>query len=142
MSRVSFEMKMDSRAALFVIGFVVAFAGCTRSPVIPVSGSVSFPERDMPEVCRLTFVPTSTDKGIKLRPNGAEMDDEGVYHMTEFKGVEGLMPGTYAIRVSYFDLKKNGNPDVDGDWKEHTFEAGEVVVEAGSRSVEHDIEVR
>lgn len=70
------------------------------------------------------------------------MDEDGVYHLAEYKGVEGLLPGTYSIRVNYFDLKKNGNPDVEGDWKEKTFEAGELVVEAGARRVEHDIEVR
>ena len=115
--------------------------GCERSPVVPVSGTVSFAERDIPEVCRLAFVPTNTAEGQAIRPNGATMEPDGKYRPTEYKGVEGLLPGTYSIRLSYFDLKKNGNPDREGDWKEHTYDAGELVIEEGSRAVEHNIEV-
>jgi len=102
---------------------------------------MSFADRELPEVCRLTFVPTETDEGVSIRPSGATMDEDGVYHLPPFKGVEGLLPGTYAIRVSYFDLKRNGNPDIEGDWKEYQHEAGELTVEEGSSGVVHDIEV-
>lgn len=126
---------------VFVLAAVV-LVGCSRSPVVPVSGTISFPDRDLPEVCRLTFVPTETAEGVSIRPSGATMDEQGVYHLSPHKGVEGLLPGRYKIRLSYFDLKRNGNPDIEGDWKEQTFEAGELNVEAGSRAVEHNIEVR
>lgn len=114
--------------------------GCSKSPVVPVSGSVIFPERDTPEVCRLTFVPKDTKEGI--RPGGATMEPDGTYRLTPFKGVEGLLPGTYAVRINYFDLKKNGNPDREGDWKEETFEGEDLLVEEGSKAVVHDIEVK
>lgn len=119
----------------------ILFAGCSRSPVVPVSGKLSFADRDIPEVCRLSFVPTDTTEGTAIRPSGATMDEEGTYHVTKFKGVEGLLPGTYSISVSYYDLKPNGNPDREGDWKETKFDAGELTIEAGSRAVKHDIMV-
>lgn len=139
-------MNIDNRLVLAIrwltVLAAIAIPGCSRSPVVPVSGSLSFPDRDMPEVCRLTFVPTETDEGVAIRPGSATMDEDGNYSLAPFKGVEGLLPGTYSIRISYFDLKRNGDPSRDSDWKEHTFDAGELTVEAGSRGVVHDIEVR
>lgn len=138
-------MNIDHRLALVLLLsmlLTMATSGCSRSPVVPVSGSISFPDREPPEVCRLTFVPTENDEGTAIRPGSATMDEAGTYHLTPFKGVEGLLPGTYSIRISYFDLKRNGDPNRDSDWKEHNFDAGELTIEAGSRGVVHDIEVR
>ena len=127
----------------FFVAVVLCIAlvgfGCSRSPVVPVSGKVIFTNREQPEVCRITFVPAETSEGV--RGGGAEMDADGSYKVSPFKGVEGLLPGKYIVRVSYFDLKKNGNPDRDSDWRERTFEAESLVVEEGSNSVQHDIEI-
>lgn len=125
---------------LFTVGFLIV-CGCNRSPVVPVSGTISFPDRDTPEVCRLSFVPLDTDEGVAIRPNGATMEADGTYRLTPHQGVEGLLPGRYSIRVSYFDLKPNGNPDREADWKEYTYDAGELLVEEGSSAIKHDIEV-
>ena len=124
-----------------LIASIILFVGCNRSPVVPVSGTISFADREIPEVCRLSFVPADTAEGVAIRPNGATMDAEGAYQLAEYKGVKGLLPGKYTIRVSYFDLKPNGNPDREGDWKEHTYEAGELVIEEGSKAVKHDVVV-
>lgn len=133
-------------ASIAVVALIV-MTGCSRSPVVPVSGKVIFPDREIPEVCRLTFVPSVVPEDVGggesgVRPGGATMEPDGTYRLSPFKGVEGLLPGTYKVRVSYFDLKKNGNPDREGDWRETSFEAEELVVEAGSRAVEHDITVK
>lgn len=111
--------------------------GCNTSPVVPVSGTISFDNRELPHTCRLTFVPQDNTEGI--RPGGATMDPDGTYRVSPFKGVEGLLPGTYSVRVNYYDLKKGGNPSRDADFIEKTFEAGELVVEAGASAITHDI---
>ncbi len=121
---------------------LLLFVGCSESSVVPVSGSISFPERDVPEVCRLSFLPTESPEGVSIRPSGGEMSADGTYELVPFQGVKGLLPGTYKIRLNYFDLKRNGDPDREADWKETAFEAGELVIEAGSGPVTHDIEVR
>lgn len=127
---------LNPRFAILALVAAVSL-GCNRSPVVPVSGTVTFAGREVPEVCRLSFVP----QGEGGRSSGATMDAEGNYRPVPFKGVEGLMPGTYDVRLSYFDLKKNGNPDREGDWKEFTFDAEQLVIEEGSGAVTHDIEV-
>lgn len=129
------------RCLIGLAGCVTLLCGCSRSPVVPVHGAVTFASRDVPEVCRLSFVPTDTDEGVAIRPNGATMEANGKYRLTPYKGVEGLLPGRYSIRMSYFDLKRNGNPDREADWIEKTYDAGELVVEKGSRAIEHNIEV-
>ena len=131
---------MVFKRLLFLLVLSATLSGCSRSPVVPVSGKLSFAGRDVPEVCRLSFVPKSAD-GV-IRPSGATMEADGTYRLAPFKGVEGLLPGTYAVRVSYFDLKKNGNPDREGDWIEHTFEGEDLTIEQGASAVTHDIEVK
>lgn len=120
---------------------LVFFSGCNDSAVVPVSGTLTFASREIPEVCRLSFVPKEEEGGGAIRPNGATMEPDGTYRMTPYQGVEGLLPGTYSVRISYFQLKKNGNPDREGDWKEFKYEAEDLVVEPGSRAITHDIEV-
>lgn len=123
------------------VGFLLlcTFMGCSNSPVVPVSGKITFADREIPEVCRLTFVPIDAQGA---RPGGATMEADGSYRLSPFKGVEGLLPGTYKVRVSYFDLKKNGNPDRESDWREKTFEGEDLVIEPGAGAVTHDIEVK
>lgn len=116
--------------------------GCgSRSPVVPVTGTVTFADRETPEVCRLDFLPLDAAEGVKLRPNGATLQADGTYKMTPHLGVEGLLPGRYAVRVSFYDLKRGGNPDREGDWREYTYDAGEVTVDPDAGSVVHDITV-
>lgn len=132
------------RSWVFVawIGLAVGLGGCGGSGVVPVRGNIVFQSRDLPQVCRLTFVPADgSAEGETLRPNGATMEPDGAYRMTPYQGVEGLMPGRYTVRVSYFDLRPGGNPDREGDWKEFSHVADELVVEPGSRAVEHDVMV-
>ena len=131
-------MKFKSALSLCLLFLV----GCTPSPVIPVSGKITFADRDVPEVCRLSFLPTESTEGVSIRPSGGEMSADGTYELAPFQGVKGLLPGTYKIRINYFDLKRNGDPDREGDWKETSFDAGELVIEAGSGPVTHDIEVK
>lgn len=133
-------MNIRSTLIAAVALFALSLVGCSRSPIVPVSGKVIFADRDIPEVCRLTFVPTDSAPGV--RPGGATMEADGTYKLSPYKGVEGLLPGTYKVRLNYFDLKKNGNPDREGDWREKTFEGEDLVIEEGSSAITHDIEVK
>ena len=120
---------------------LVISAGCSNGPVVPVSGTVAFEGRELPEVCRLTFVPTEVPEGEQLRPNGATMHADGSYEMTPHLGVKGLLPGKYVVRVAYYDLRPGGNPDREGDWRERTYEAEPLEIQPGESKVEYDIVV-
>ncbi len=130
------------RSSLIIAMLLLAVAGCADDgpEIIPVAGKVTFTGRDQPEVCRLTFVPQ--DSTGPVRPSGGEMAQDGTYQPVAFRGVNGLYPGTYSVRVSYFDLKPGGNRNVEADWIEHTHEPTEaLVVESGSSGATYDITV-
>jgi hypothetical protein len=134
---------MSHRPWIFCVwlGFMVTLCGCGGSGVVPVKGKVVFKGRELPEVCFLTFVPLDdSTAGGTIRPSTATMAPDGAYRVTPFLGVEGLLPGRYMVRVSYFDLKPGGNPDREADWIEQKFEADELLVESGSRSIEYNVE--
>jgi len=119
---------------------VVGAAGCSEGlETVPVSGKVTIAGRDRPKVCRLFFHPVET-KSV-TRPTAAETDEEGMYEVRSFKGVEGLVPGTYSVRVSYYDLKPGKDPADDRNWIQSDYDAGELVVDPDSDGVEHNINV-
>lgn len=115
--------------------------GCTGSgpDTIPVYGKVSFAGREPPQVCRLFFQPV--EPAGATRPTVVEMGSDGTYRASAFRGRDGLRPGKYQIRVTYFDLKPGGDPNQETGWKEQQFDAGEVIVAADSRGVERNIEI-
>ena len=73
---------------------------------------------------------------------GGEMHADGTYTITPFKGVSGLFPGTYVVRIAFYDLRPGGNPDSDAGFIERQYVVPEkLVIESGSRPVTYDVEV-
>lgn len=120
---------------------MLCLAGCSGGgpETVPVYGKVNFIGRDVPDYCKLFFRPTET-AGI-TRPTSATMTPDGSYEVKAFRHSKGLIPGTYQIQVSYFDLKPGASRDAKGAWNEFKHDAGELLVEADSSGIEHNIEV-
>ncbi len=117
--------------------------GCgNNSGLVPVSGKVVFESRDLPKVCRLTFLPVGGQPAGQVRPGSATMESDGDYTLTEFRGIKGLYPGEYKVTVAYYDLKPGGNKDVEADWKEVIYDLPEkLVVDADAGRVDFDVVV-
>jgi hypothetical protein len=117
------------------------FPGCSESgpKTVPVYGAVTFVGRDAPKTCRLFFKPIKVE-GLN-RPAVAERSPNGTYAAKAFSTSKGLLPGTYKIEVSYYDLVPGRNPELETSWAETSFNAGELVVDANSKGIEHNIEV-
>jgi hypothetical protein len=122
-------------AALLLVG------GCSETgpKTIPVYGTVIFVGRDAPKTCRLFFKPIKVE-GL-IRPAVAERSSSGSYAAKAFSNSKGLLPGTYKVEVSYYDLVPGKNPELETSWAETKFNAGEIVVDANSSGVEHNIEI-
>jgi len=118
---------------------LIAGCGGDGPETIPVYGNVQIVGRELPKVCRLFFVPQSSE-GVS-RPSVAEMQEDGSYSVTAFKGSDGLLPGSYRVEVSFFDLKPGGNPNSETGWVERRHDAGELVVDADSSGVEYNVTV-
>jgi hypothetical protein len=120
---------------------LLTFSGCGRGgpETIPVSGIVTFAGRERPKVSRVFFQPAGETK--VFRPSVAETKEDGAYEVKAFQRSDGLVPGTYLVRVSYFDLKPGADPKYDESWIEKRYDAGELVIESGSDDVEFNVEV-
>jgi hypothetical protein len=118
-------------------------AGCSDSKIktVPVSGRISIAGQSLPKECYVYFVPTQPAEGMPSRPSVATVAEDGSYQVKAFKDSRGLVPGTYNVLVAYTVLKPGGNPNLDSSWIERRYEAGELVVEADSDDIEHNIEV-
>ena len=134
MRAVFFESILTGLALLLI-------AGCSGGGpgTIPVSGVVTVEGREFPQVCRVFFLPVAAE-GPK-RSAVAQTGEDGSYSVKAFRDSEGLLPGTYKVNVQYLDLKPGANPERDSSWITHEHSAGELVVDADSDDIEHNIAV-
>jgi hypothetical protein len=124
---------------MFTLG-CIALSGCSEGiKTVPVYGNVTFAGREAPKVCNIFFQPVDVE-GV-TRPSTTKREPDGKYSVKAFERSKGLVPGTYRVQLFYYDLKPGANPGLDSSYRESTFDAGEVVVDASSRGVEHNIEV-
>jgi hypothetical protein len=134
-------MKYVARIALlFAIVGIAQWSGCSNGgpETIPVYGKVSFPGREFPKFCRLYFHPVQAELS---RPSMATPEPDGSYEAKSFPNSDGLLPGTYSVKVSYFDLKPGADPNSETGYAESAFDAGELVVGLDAGEIEHNVEV-
>jgi hypothetical protein len=137
------DMKLRLQSCLGVIAVGLVFvAGCSEGPIktVPVYGTITFVDREPPELCEVTFQPLKVDG--PLRPSFTERKPDGSYRVQAFQNSKGLIPGTYRIQLVTKDLKPGADRGKDANWKLTKYDVGEVQVDANSGGVEHNIEVR
>jgi hypothetical protein len=134
--RISLTFMSLSLASAILVG-----CGDSGLKTIPVYGKVTTAGRPLPQVCRIYFLPASTSDASRgpSRPSIAQMEEDGSYAVKAYKDSDGLLPGTYQIEVSYYDLKPGGNPKSEAGWIEQKHDAGKLVVDADSDGVEFNI---
>jgi hypothetical protein len=134
-------MRPQSTCFFILSAASLLLAGCSeRGPhTIPVYGTVSFVGREAPKAVRLIFRPIKTE-GL-TRPAIAECASNGSYSAKAFSSSRGLIPGTYKIDVTYYDLTPGKDPKIGSSWAESNYNAGELAVEANSGGIQHDIEI-
>jgi hypothetical protein len=134
-------MRFPHRVLIAIVLVAISvICGCERGPkTVPVYGLITFVGRGAPKTCRVVFRPNQTSGPV--RPSVAICDSDGSYEAKSFERSNGLLPGTYGVQVLYYDLKPGSDPNVETNWAESKFDAGEVVVDAESGGVEHNIEV-
>jgi hypothetical protein len=133
-----FAHRIPLTAALLALACMI---GCAdRGPrTVPVYGKVTFVGRERPKFCRLYFRPIEAE--TITRPSTSTPAADGTYEVKSFRDSKGLLPGTYNVEVTFFDLKPGADPNIETNYIESVFDAGELVVDADAGSVEHDIEV-
>jgi hypothetical protein len=123
---------------------LVLQSGCRDSRgLVPVNGKITFDGGPPPKSGRLNFSPTSAAEGYARRPGQASFDTSGEFEVTSYKVGDGLTPGTY--RVNVICVERDPAP-VPGGLEAVTYVAPgykgqEVVVAAGSKTIDVDIDV-
>jgi hypothetical protein len=122
---------------------LVSCAACNRGglEVVPVEGSVVFEGRKQPAVCRLLFLPNEGGGAALHRPSMATMQSDGTFEVTPFQGTQGLVPGTYKVRVTYYDLKPGSDSNQETNWIRKEYAAPNLQIDSGSSSITHNITV-
>jgi len=87
------------------------------------------------------FVPSNAAPGAVLRPSIATMRSDGSFEVAPFNGTRGLTPGTYQVRVTYYDVKPGGDPKAEANWIRKEYAAPNLQIDSGSSSITHNITV-
>ena len=103
---------------------------------IPIRGTVKLENGSVPTHCTVYFQPTEVADGDPLRPATANVDEEGAFEVTSFREGDGLVPGTYQVKIVYFTLRPGGNPEIESHYQEYTRVMDNLTVESGKRQAE------
>ena len=103
---------MNARHIIVVV-LLALLVGCGSSDrplTVPVEGTVTLAGKAWPAEGRLYFLPTKPAEGFKLKPGVGRFDKNGKFVAGSFEDADGLVPGTYGIRVECWKVP----PTVDG----------------------------
>ncbi len=124
------------------------FFGCKGDPLkkVQVTGKVTFDGGACPEPGRITFTPTAVAEGLPRRPASGAFEVDGAYVATSFRPGDGIVPGTYSVSVACYKASMlSGAPGDDrfraASFVAEEFEPQELVVPAGSKPIQFDIDV-
>ncbi|TWT94120.1 hypothetical protein Pla108_38320 [Botrimarina colliarenosi] len=134
-----YAMALTTGVCLIAIG-----CGGNGLPMIPVSGVVTFDGGPPPAGGRITFTPTEVLEGLPRRPGLGRFDSQGTFVVSSFRDGDGLVPGTYKVKVSCL----RGLPDVSQrdstasvSYVAPGYEPDPLVVEKDSRAMEVQFDV-
>jgi hypothetical protein len=99
--------KIKRAPALLVAVITLLITGCgdSRYPMTEVAGKVMFSGGPPPKAGRIAFqlVPGSGSGELPYRPGTAAFGADGEFQVTTFEKGDGLMPGTYEVRIICID---------------------------------------
>lgn len=137
--------------AVILLGCVVS--GCSRgSPgMVPVSGRVTFGGTNPPATVELYFAPAPVEDAaasVPQRAGRAIASPNGTFQVSSLREGDGLLPGTYEVRLVCWRTPPNANhegggPDSAGvSFLPVGFAAPSLTIEPGSRrAVRYDLDV-
>lgn len=110
--------------------------GSDRPPTVPVSGKLTFNGGEWPKPGVINFSAIKVGEGMPNRPASGHFDTDGVFTVTSFDKGDGLVPGTYSVRIDCWKRPPlgDGNPPISYIAKD--FKPEEVVVTRGGGPIE------
>lgn len=142
--------KRSSKSLVLASAVVLVFTGllgCSPDPLqkVQVQGTVTFDGGACPERGRVTLSPLEVPDGLPMRPASGSFGTDGKYKVFSFRPGDGVVPGKYRVSISCFDPTKVSSVPSDAQIRAasyvgESFEPKELVVEAGSGTMEFDID--
>lgn len=133
--------------ALISVLCIASLCGCDSNELglVPVRGTITFNGAPPPAEGRISFTPREVAPGKPRRMASAEFESDGRFSASSFKPGDGLVPGTYAVRVSCLSGQiTDSMTRKEIDEVSHVprgFEAPQLVIEPGSDAVTYDLDV-
>ena len=95
----------SNEVALSFLAFCVILVGCEKKgPVtVPVHGTLTFNGGPCPQSGTVHFAPLHAAEGLPLRPGSGDFDVDGTFEVTSFELGDGLVPGTYRVRIECWE---------------------------------------
>ena len=134
------------RISLLLIGLMAALvlAGCgpERPETIHVRGTVTFDGGPPPAEGMVYFAPVEAAAGLPRRAGRAPFDTGGEYNVTSFGEGDGVVPGTYLVRVECWktppSMESPGAAEsyVAADYEPKTIE---ISAEGGTQDIDLDV---
>ena len=84
---------------LLLLILVTSGCGPSRPKTIAVSGTITFAGGPPPAEGAIYFAPITAAEGFDKRPGRARFDTSGKFRATSFEEGDGLVPGTYSVRI-------------------------------------------
>jgi hypothetical protein len=135
-----FGFRISIAASLLVVALALTGCGPDRPDMVPVSGTVTVGGAPPPTEGAIYFAPITVAEGLPRRPGRAEFDKSGKYQATSFESGDGLVPGTYRVRVECWKIaptmEKPGESYLTPDAV-----LPDLTVAADAGSISHDIDV-
>lgn len=125
-------------------GALAGGCGASGPRCVPVSGTVTLDGGKVPGPGFIYFNTTSAGADTPARPGTAEFGADGRFAATTFAPADGLLPGTYALRVDCWKTPPNmdGKPVVSflpAKYQDAAKSGLTLVVEPDSRPITFDV---
>ncbi len=136
-------MQRATLLTIFLTGLIPVL-GCSNSDrptTVRVSGTITFNGSPPPAAGTIYFNQTNVAAGSAGRPGSGTFDESGKYEAGSFEENDGLMPGTYRVRIECLSQSSGYIDDPTESYVPKDFQARDLVVNAEKRSVVFDIDV-
>jgi len=132
------------KVAMSCLVLATVFAmGCSktdRPKTIRVSGKVTFAGEPPENPGALFFAPLEVEAGYPRRGGRALFDTDGEFAATSFDDGDGLVPGTYKVRVESWKRPPTMN-DPGVSYIPKGFEAEDIIVSSDEKSISYDLDI-
>lgn len=139
-------------AVCVVAAAAVIQAGCGGNPygAVPVSGSVTFAGQRPPAECEIYFLPSAGSSAgtnaLPPRPGRGLVNRDGVFTVSSFQEGDGLLPGTYDVRLECWRTPpqvSHDTPDIikGVSFVPVAFTPPPLTVQPGQAAIRYDLDV-